>query len=286
MNAKSLIKRSLPPVLVDAMKVLVERCGIFGPPEWEYAPEGWERQGPAIRGWNTEEVVRAQKKSWDAFAKSLDGAAPLARSHEAADAEAPDYATHNTLMAYAYALALAAHRKDVLRMLDWGGGMGHYFLVSRALVPQVAIEYYCRDLPLLCEAGRQVLPDVHFDDNDDACFSRAYDFVLSSSSLQYSEHWRDVVKRLAGVCESYLLITRIPIVLCAGSFVVLQRAHRHGYPTEYLGWFWNRDELVSEVASNGMTLVREFLIDERPHVRGAPEQAHYRGFLFRSAKRG
>jgi hypothetical protein len=62
--------------------------------------------------------------------------------------------------------------------------------------------------------------------------------------------------------------------------VVVQRPHACGYHTEYLGWFLNRDEFLSAAAGCGLGLRREFLIDERPPVPGAPEQAEYRGFLF------
>lgn len=38
---------------------------------------------------------------------------------------------------------------------------------------------------------------------------------------------------------------------------------------------------VSFVTSRGFALEREFLLSERPYVPNAPEQCHYRGFLFR-----
>ena len=66
----------------------------------------------------------------------------------------------------------------------------------------------------------------------------------------------------------------------AASFVVVQRPYVHGYDTEYPGWFLNRAEFLAAADGLGMRLVREFLIQERPFVPDAPEQADYRGFLF------
>ena len=75
-------------------------------------------------------------------------------------------------------------------------------------------------------------------------------------------------------------MTRQPFVAAGPSFVVVQRPSRHGYLTEYPGWFLNRDEFLAEARGLGLELTREFLIAERPIVPDAPVQADYRGFLF------
>jgi len=168
-----------------------------------------------------------------------------------------------------------------LSVLDWGGGLGHYYVLARALVPDLDLEYHCRDLPAMCAKGRELLPEVRFHESDESCMGRRYDLVLASSSLQYSEDWRGTAGRLAQMTESYLYITRTPVVRRAASFVVVQRPHGLGYDTEYPGWFLNLQELLTGVQALGMELVREFLIDERPFVRNAPEQGEYRGFLWR-----
>ncbi len=86
--------------------------------------------------------------------------------------------------------------------------------------------------------------------------------------------------------DRYLYVTRQPFVETAGSFVVVQRPYRYGYMTEYPGWFLNRGEFLAETRALGLTLVREFLVAERPMVPGAPEQAEYRGFLFTTSNAG
>jgi putative methyltransferase (TIGR04325 family) len=130
------------------------------------------------------------------------------------------------------------------------------------------------------------LPDVHFHETVESCLGRRYDLVLSSSSLHYSEKWREVAALLVEMTGSYLYITRIPIVQRAPSFVVLQRPYSLGYRTEYLGWFLNRHEFLDALRALGMELVREFLVEERPFVHRAPEQGEYRGFLWRPARPG
>ena len=184
-------------------------------------------------------------------------------------------------MAYAYAIDLAARKKDRISLLDWGGGIGHYYIINKALLPKVTIDYHCKNLLLLCEGGRELLPEAKFYENEEECFAQAYDLVLASSSLQYCEDWQRIAQRLTLATRSYLYITRVPIVHRLPSFVVVQRLYRYGYQTEYLSWFLNREEFLSHMSTLEMELIREFLIQERPHVHQAPEQGEYRGFLFR-----
>src|ERR1019366_7414879 len=115
--------------------------------------------------------------------RSVQSNAPCGLSAEAEGGLGQDYAAHNTIMSFGYVLARAARDRDRLSMLDWGGGIGHYSVYAQALLPEVGLDYYCRDLPRLVAAGRQVLPDATFHDDDESAFARRYDLVLASSSL-------------------------------------------------------------------------------------------------------
>jgi putative methyltransferase (TIGR04325 family) len=149
------------------------------------------------------------------------------------------------------------------------------------VLPGVDIDYTCRDLPILAERGRELFPEATFV-FDDSCLDRRYDLVLASSSLHYSENWRGTLAGLARATGRYLLVTRVPLALSNPSFVVLQRAQRHGYGTEYLGWVLNRDELLAAAHDRGLRLVREFLLDAKFAAEGAPESpTPHGGFLFR-----
>lgn len=86
--------------------------------------------------------------------------------------------------------------------------------------------------------------------------------------------------RLAAASRGALLITRVGVVCDVPSFVVLQRAGAYGYATEYLGWVFNRDELIGAARGAGLELRREFLIHDPFPIEGAPAEVHHRGFLF------
>lgn len=294
-------KAVTPPILVLAAKVVLVRLGLLRPPspaepepapavpgrpEWEYVPEGWERRrrDPSVRGWDVDAIVEAYRAKWPSFAHALEGARPLGVNHEVPAGEeivTDDLAAHNMLVSFAYVLALAAQGKERVSMLDWGGGIGHYYAIAKAVLPGAEIDYHCRDLPKLVAAGRALHPGARFSD-DDSCLERRYDLVLASSSLQYSEEWRETVRRLAGATGGYLYVARVPVALQSSSFVVLQRAYAYGYDTEYLSWVLNREELLAAASASGLELVREFLLLAWLSAAGAPEEpTGHRGFLFR-----
>jgi putative methyltransferase (TIGR04325 family) len=257
-------------------------------PTYEYVPQGWARahEEPRVRGWNTAAVVDGALKTWPAFVDALSGSDPLAVFHEVAEAEdvsTDDLGAHNLAMSYGYVVALAAGSRQRLSILDWGGGLGHYYLLTRALLPGTELEYHCRDTPAMVAEGSRILPQVAFH-SDDRCLARGYDLVLASSSLQYSQEWKERFRELARAADSWLFVTRLPVVTESASFVVLQHALRAGYDTEYLGWVLDRRALMLEAQELRLQLVREFLTGDSFEARGAPEAAALRGFLFRGAQ--
>jgi putative methyltransferase (TIGR04325 family) len=265
----------LPATVEMRARAWLNRSG-----EWEYRGRAWPHGDTTLRGWDSSAVAASQASKWHALAASAQGAYPLGMSLESRAPSNADYGTHNTVMAFAYVAGLAALGKAAISILDWGGGLGYYGLLARSLYPNLTIDYHVRELPAFAAAGRQLNRAATFHDSDEAALVRTYDLVVASSSLQYSENWRNVLHGLARATAGYLYVTRQPFVQSAGSFVVVQRPYGHGYDTEYPGWFLNRTEFLAAAKSVGMTLVREFLVQEQPFVPGAPEQADYRGFLF------
>ena len=66
-----------------------------------------------------------QKANWEKFLRNFEEAGPLGFSHGSDDFNAVrDVCFHNVHIIYAYVLALAAHRKNSVSVLDWGGWFG------------------------------------------------------------------------------------------------------------------------------------------------------------------
>jgi len=296
-DARWWAKALTPPILVIAAKRALRRVGLLhaaadteaapapdpaGPTEFEHIPEGWERQ---VAGWDGGTVADAYLAKWPEWVAALDGTGPLGVYHEAREGEhlaREDIAAHNMLVSFAYVLARAAHGRDRLTVLDWGGGLGHYAVVARAVLPEVELDWHCREVPSVAHAGRAVNPEVTFHE-DDTCLDRTYDLVLASSSLQYEPDWQKLLGGLAHATSGFMLVTRIPVAVEAPSFVVLQRAAAYGYATEYLGWVVSREALLAEASRAGLALDRELLLDAWLSAAGAPEDPiGHRGFLFRA----
>jgi len=80
-------------------------------------------------------------------------------------------AAHNVSMSFAYVLSRAARSREKLSVLDWGGTFGHYYLIARAVLPEIDLDYHCFDVPSICESGRERSPEVTFHDNPADAFA-------------------------------------------------------------------------------------------------------------------
>ncbi len=287
MGLRRIAKQFLPPIIVDMGKSLLENRVTAGSPEWEYIPEGWSylETHREVKGWNVGDILEVYKEKWPRYISMAQGTGPLGIATDCVLPTDSDTISHNIYMSFAYALALATRHRDSLTMLDWGGGIGHYYLLARSLLPGVQIQYHCKDVPILAEYGGQLFPEQHFY-TDESCLERTYDFVMASVSIHYTEDWRRLLVGLARATHGYLYITGLPTVLRAPSFVFVQRPYAYGYNTEYLGWCLNRKEFLACAEAAGMRLIREFIVGHRPSIHRAPEQNVYRGFLFIPASIG
>jgi putative methyltransferase (TIGR04325 family) len=253
-------------------------------PEWSYVGNVWPTDDPRVAGWNHPSVVEAQKSRWADFVAAVQSNGPLGINHEAAQVASDNPSTHNAIMTFAYALARTAGTRTAMSVLDWGGGLGYYAVIARAMLPAITFDYTVKEIPAISAEGRRLNPDVRFTDDAETALARRYDLVFASNAIQYADDWRGLLVRFADAAERWVFLTRVPLVERAASFVVAQRPHHVGYRTEYLSWTFNRGELLAHAAAVGLSLEREFLmVDERNEgVAGAPEAHDNRGFLFRA----
>lgn len=274
---------ALPPTAEPASLVPVPALQPL--PEWEHVPEGWRSDDPRGKGWEHPSVVEAQQCKWPTFIEAVQSTKPLGVYHEAAHISSENPAAHNFVLAFAYVLARAAVGSGSLSVLDWGGGLGQYAVIARNTLPEVCIEYTVFDLPGVCAAGRELLSDVRFSSDAEACLAQRYDLIFASGSLQYAADWCDLLARFATSAKRWVFLSRTPFVDASPSFVVVQRPHSAGgYHTEYLSRVFNRPELLAEAAAAGLDLEREFMmVGERVAAAGAPAPFEYRGFLLRPA---
>jgi len=272
------LRSLLPPVLFAMLTNIAHGRGLR--PQWEVLPGGWPTPEQMPVAFAHPSVAARQKATWNRFLTLASGTGPLGIPHESRNMVNDELYSHNTVMSFAYVLARLAHQKTQFSILDWGGGLGYYYVFARQLMPQLCLDYHCRDLDVLCQIGSTTLPDITFHSNDATCLHRPYNLVLVSGVLQYIEDWKATITTLASGSSPYLFVTRVPIVATSRSFVVIQRPYQHGYKTDFVHWVWNRADFLAHLASLGVKPVREFFLHEMPPFHGAPEQCKYYGFLF------
>jgi putative methyltransferase (TIGR04325 family) len=279
-----ILKLLLPPIVIKAARRVQN---LFKKPDLysigfhclEYAPEGWQTKlnNGRNQGWSVSSVIDTEKAKWDVFCRNLKGPGPLGFSHEHTDPfviRNPNF--HNVHISYAYVLALAAHQKDSISVLDWGGALGHYYLVGKAILPDVDIDFHVKEVPLMVQTGEQLNPEVHWY-HDETCLQREYDLVMMTGSIPYMQDWAAVLHRITRSTKKYLFISRLPVVENSPSFVAIQRL----YNSQMLHQQINQTEFLETAKDTGLTLVREFVVGDRPYIKGAPEQCEVRGYLFR-----
>jgi putative methyltransferase (TIGR04325 family) len=127
----------------------------------------------------------------------------------------------------------------------------------------------------MAAAGRRLNPSVQWH-TDDSCLDGEYDVVIFSSVLPYIEGWEPLLARAARAARRNVLVTRVPTLEVAASYVAIQ---------EYFGAAMfhrqtNRGEMLRAAADAGLVPVREFYLGPHLEIPGAPEQPSYRGWLF------
>lgn len=238
------------------------------PDRWEWRPMGWVRGDEAVPGWNTPTAIEAMTERFAIMQRRLGTTLPVGG----------DIPMHNELVTIAYAAARAAGNGS-LSVLDWEGGLGSCCLALRMLLPELSIDYHCREEAGIAEHGRRLLPDATFHDRDDSALDRRYDLVIGRATLHRREDWQKVLARLAGATDRFMVVTRTPMVCSVPSFVMVQHAFGGDYRTAWQFWAVSLTEFLTTVEASGLETERQFPVQPHPAVPQAPEQPELRGFL-------
>ena len=80
-----------------------------------------------------------------------------------------DLISHNLLVSFNYVCLLSSQKKNSLKILDWGGGIGHYGQIAKSSLPEIAVDYWCYDLEAFNKVAlkeifttQQINSAVHF----------------------------------------------------------------------------------------------------------------------------
>lgn len=280
MSFKAIVKSWIPPKILWLGRRLKDSLFMA---DWEYIPQGWNYVSKRIKGWNVEEIVNLQAEKWDLFVENISGQNQIGINHESNDYSSSDLFSHNLIMTYSYVVSLASQKKNQLKILDWGGGIGHYGKITEAVLT-IPVEYTCYDLEIFCQKGRYLYPTAKFISETKEVFKSNYNTTVIGSSLWYDREWQQTLNNLTEITEDYLFISRMIFIEKSSSYIAIQRPYSAGYPTEYLCQIFNQNELIQYLENCGFDLVREFFVGHGVHIHKAPEQGDFKSFLFRKSK--
>ena len=269
LSIRRLLVGLTPPVLAAPLRAIYRR--VNPPPAvLQYLPAGWDDGLLSVpsSGWDVESVVTATCADNLRSLRQLQAGGALGAGHQ-----------HNLHVSFAYVVVRAARLKSSLSILDWGSGLGYYCHIARAALPDVPMEYHCKETATLAAAGRRTVLEAVWHD-DETCLKQRYNLVMLSGSLQYARDWKGQLRSVVSAAAEWLYITRLPVVDSVPGFVALQRV----YGSTMLHWQFNRGELLDFVGTLGFVVEREFETGDRPYIKDAPEQCELRGWLFRRAE--
>ena len=258
----------MPPALWNLGKDLKRRL-FLSADHFEYAPEGWATPVPSPdEFWSS--FLPQERSTYEALITRMRaGQSPLTTQSN----ETSKY------LSYAFVLALASRDHHTLSVLDYGANLGEYYWIGRAVVPEIDLDYHCRELPGVSAAGRMLNPTVTWH-SDDRCLSRTYDLVMFGSSLECLPNWHETLRDAAASTERYLFISAVPTVRTVASFVGRQRTGGKIHLLNLL----NQSELIAAIEGAGLRLLHEFAIGGHLMIANAPEQPRRTGWLFERPK--
>lgn len=142
---------------------------------------------------------------------------------------------------------------DVLRILDFGGGMATSYIPLRAMLPKTTkLDFTVVENGAVCSRGNDVFSaetEVTFRSDlptpPDVC-----DIVHCGSSLHYVDDWRGILRHFVSLKPQYLLIADAPAA-DNQTFVTAQSFHGRRIPVR----FWKVEDLTSAVEELGYELL-------------------------------
>ncbi len=206
-DVKNKIKLFIPPIILLIFKKAKIIIKDFLP-EYEYIPNGWisEKVNQKIKGWNENSILEVYKKNWPSFIHNVEKNRPFGLWPESNSTEFFDLVYHNTLLIFAYCITVSSQKKTSVRMLDWEVGLGIMASFAKSLLPNIAIDYHCKDVPVLANYGQILFPEAKFFCDESYIFNQ-FDFILASASLHYVEDWKRILDTFVECSNGYILLT-------------------------------------------------------------------------------
>lgn len=278
MNAWQFLNKWFGPATIKVGQIFLSHIGLYKP-RLIYTKTGWDTRidNSSVQGWNDKNIVVRKEAAFQEISELLSANKKVAFSYESKSLTSDqNIEYHNINMTFAYVLALASLMKNKVSVLDWGSGIGHYYLMAKKFLPGVQIDYHCVEVPEMAKLGKRINNEVSWY-SDKSYLNKEYDLVMINASIQYVKEWKMFFKDISKCTKEYLFVTRVPSVCNVSSFVAIQDEQGIKMLHQQL----NSSEFVQEVENCGFGVMLEFLVGDKPFIKNAPEQCEMKGWLFK-----
>lgn len=140
---------------------------------------------------------------------------------------------------------------NTIRILDFGGGLGHSYFPLRINLPDCFnLKYLIVENKSMCKLGNEVNKDF-----DEIFFysrikEQKVDLIFAKSSLHYVSNWKQLLKKFKKLSPKYLIISDLPASENK-TFVTSQKYYDYKIPVR----FWNINEFLNFMDSMGYKLI-------------------------------
>lgn len=158
-----------------------------------------------------------------------------------------------SLLPFLAVMAAANSKENKVTILDFGGGLGSaYISATAACANQQVIDYYIVESKNVCQAGKNCFKgdsQIHFYDHlpDEI---QDVDIVCLSSSIQYIEDWKALLKEITKYDPQYILLAD----LSAGDIPTYATVQKY-YESKIPYWFFNVNDIISMMSSVNFKLL-------------------------------
>jgi putative methyltransferase (TIGR04325 family) len=182
-----------------------------------------------------------------------------AQFKESGDAAAGQQAS---LLPIVAAMTAENLKKEKLKILDFGGGLGAtYLIMASGCVRNTDFDFYIVEGKELCKKGTEIFAGdqkISFRDELPKDIQH-FDIVHCCSALQYIENWQGLIKNLAEYKPQFILLADLP----AGNIPTYATVQNY-YGAKIPYWFFNINDIISTVSAAGFSLVfKSVCMDER-----------------------
>jgi len=165
-------------------------------------------------------------------------------------------------------LQIAARHDGILRVLDFGGSLGSFYIQHRKFFDCLkAVRWAVVEQPHYAVCGRKNFANERlefYDSIDDCIIAGHVDVIFCSSVLQYLPAPYSILNRFSQVAANYLLIDRTPFIQDKKDRLTVQTID--SWMSKLPAWFFSEEKFNTNIMKAGYTFHSNFLCNDNANI--------------------